>query len=43
MIGDPPTVAAGEMREPLKSFFLLVTLAKGTRYLVFAALTLAWL
>ena len=43
IIGDPLTVVAGILREPFWSFFLLVTLAKGTRYLVLAALTLAWI
>lgn len=43
VIGDPLTVVAGVLREPLVSFVLLVTLAKGARYLVLAALTLAWL
>lgn len=42
VIGDPLTVAAGVMREPLFTFLLLVTIAKGTRYLVLAAATLAW-
>ena len=43
IIGDPLTVVAGVMREPFWSFLLLVTLAKGARYLALAALTLAWL
>ncbi len=43
VVGDPITVVAGVLREPLLSFVLLVTLAKGARYLVLAALTLAWL
>ncbi len=34
IIGDPLTLAAGMMREPLWRFFLVVTLAKGGRYLV---------
>src|SRR5690606_10092446 len=34
LIGDPLTVIAGTLREPLWSFLLLVTLAKGARYLV---------
>lgn len=42
LIGDPLTVIAGVMKEPLITFFLLVTIAKGTRYLVLAAATLAW-
>lgn len=43
VVGDPLTVVAGLMREPLAPFLLLVAVAKGTRYLVLAALTLAWL
>lgn len=43
VVGDPLTVVAGVMREPFGSFLALVTLAKGVRYLVLAALTLAWL
>ena len=37
IIGDPLTLVAGVMREPLWRFLLLVTLAKGVRY---SALTL---
>lgn len=43
IIGDPLTVVAGILREPLWSFLLIVTLAKATRYLALAALTLEWL
>ncbi|SHM43218.1 membrane protein YqaA, SNARE-associated domain [Roseovarius litoreus] len=43
VIGDPLTVVAGLMREPLPSFLLLVTIAKGARYILLAAATLAWL
>ncbi|WP_407293830.1 YqaA family protein [Stutzerimonas zhaodongensis] len=43
IIGDPITVIAGTLREPLWSFLLLVTLAKGGRYLLLAAITLGWL
>lgn len=43
IIGDPLTVVAGLMKEPLVPFLCLVTVAKGTRYLVLAAVTLAWL
>lgn len=43
IIGDPITVVAGIMREPLLSFVFLVTLAKGLRYLFLAQLTLAWI
>ena len=37
-IGDPITVVAGLLREPLWSFTLLVGVAKGGRYMVIAAL-----
>jgi membrane protein YqaA with SNARE-associated domain len=43
IIGDPLTMVAGTLREPLWSFLLLVTLAKGGRYLVLAGVTLGWL
>ncbi|VVN32649.1 Inner membrane protein YqaA [Pseudomonas fluorescens] len=42
IIGDPLTLVAGVMREPLWRFVLLVTLAKGLRYAVLAAATLHW-
>jgi membrane protein YqaA with SNARE-associated domain len=42
IIGDPLTVVAGVMREPLWSFLLIVALAKGVRYLVLTAATLGW-
>ncbi|MGY2372970.1 YqaA family protein [Pseudomonas sp. SDO524_S393] len=42
IIGDPLTLVAGVMREPWWRFLLLVTLAKGLRYGVLAALTLQW-
>ncbi|WP_299933279.1 YqaA family protein [uncultured Pelagimonas sp.] len=42
IVGDPLTVMAGVLREPLWSFLLLVTIAKAGRYLVLAAVTLAW-
>ena len=42
VVGDPLTVVAGVMREPLLPFVVLVTLAKGGRYLVLAALVLGW-
>lgn len=41
-IGDPLTIVAGLMREPLWRFVLIVTLAKGGRYLLLAAATLGW-
>lgn len=42
IIGDPLTVVAGVMREPFWSFLLIVMLAKTTRYLALAAMTLGW-
>ncbi len=41
IIGDPLTVAAGVLREPLTSFLLLVALAKTGRYIAVAALALS--
>lgn len=43
IIGDPLTVIAGVMREPLWRFLLLVSLAKIGRYLVLAALVMRWI
>ncbi|WP_409319150.1 YqaA family protein [Pseudomonas sp. KCJK9016] len=43
VIGDPLTLIAGVMREPIGRFLLIVTLAKGARYGVLAMLTLGWL
>lgn len=43
IIGDPLTVIAGVMREPLWRFLLLVSLAKIGRYLVLAAIVMQWL
>ncbi len=40
VIGDPLTMVAGVMREPFWSFLLIVLVAKTTRYMVLAALTL---
>jgi len=40
IIGDPLTVIAGVMREPLLSFLVLVTVSKVGRYLALAAITL---
>ncbi|WP_236530828.1 YqaA family protein [Pseudomonas syringae] len=42
IIGDPLTLVAGVMREPLWRFLVLVTLAKSLRYGVLTALTLQW-
>ncbi|MBB3967286.1 MULTISPECIES: YqaA family protein [Rhizobium] len=40
VIGDPITVVAGVMKEPLPVFLLLVTIAKTARYAVLAVITL---
>ena len=40
IIGDPLTLAAGLLREPLPSFILIVAIAKLARYLVVAAIAL---
>ena len=42
IVGDPLTVIAGIMREPLWRFLLLVSISKIARYLLLAAVTLAW-
>ena len=39
-IGDPLTLVAGVLREPLGTFLLLVAIAKTARYLVLAWVTL---
>jgi len=38
VVGDPLTLVAGIMREPFWRFFLIVLAAKGTRYIVLAAI-----
>ncbi|MGE8064729.1 YqaA family protein [Pseudomonas sp. NPDC089569] len=43
VVGDPLTLVAGVMREPLGRFLLMVTLAKGARYGVLAVITLGWM
>ena len=43
IVGDPLTVVAGTLRQPLASFLMLVTIAKGSRYILLSALTLAWI
>ncbi len=43
IIGDPLTLVAGIMREPFWSFLALVSIAKGGRYLVLAAVVLGLL
>ena len=40
MIGDPLTVIAGVMREPLPTFVVLVAAAKMGRYVALAVLVL---
>ena len=40
IIGDPITLAAGVMREPLRTFLPWVVVAKAGRYFVVAAVTL---
>ncbi|WP_440223984.1 YqaA family protein [Dokdonella sp. MW10] len=40
IIGDPITLAAGVMREPLPRFLVLVAIAKTARYVVLAVATL---
>lgn len=42
IIGDPLTVVAGVLREPLWRFLLLVSIAKTGRYLVVYGLSVAW-
>ncbi|MBX3538419.1 MAG: DedA family protein [Chelatococcus sp.] len=42
IIGDPLTVVAGVLREPLPIFLALVTVAKVGRYAVLAAAALHW-
>jgi membrane protein YqaA with SNARE-associated domain len=43
VVGDPLTLIAGLLREPLWRFLCLVTLAKGGRYLALSALVAGWL
>ncbi|MCP1445754.1 membrane protein YqaA with SNARE-associated domain [Pseudomonas sp. GGS8] len=43
IIGDPLTLVAGVLREPLGRFLMIVTLAKGARYSVLALATLGWM
>ncbi|WP_288075310.1 YqaA family protein [Pseudomonas sp.] len=42
VIGDPLTLVAGVLREPLWRFVLIVTFAKGGRYLVLAGITMSF-
>ena len=43
VIGDPLTIVAGVLREPLPVFLLLVAIAKTSRYLAVVALTQGWM
>ncbi|RWQ87118.1 MAG: DedA family protein [Mesorhizobium sp.] len=43
VIGDPLTVVAGVLREPLWSFVAIVTIAKAGRYFALAGVVLNWL
>lgn len=43
VIGDPLTLVAGVLREPLPMFILLVAVAKTARYLAVGALSLGWI
>lgn len=40
LVGDPLTLAAGALREPLWRFLAIVTIAKGGRYVLLALATL---
>jgi membrane protein YqaA with SNARE-associated domain len=42
IVGDPLTVVAGVLREPLPIFLLLVGIAKTARYAVLAWIVLSW-
>lgn len=42
VIGDPLTLVAGILREPLWSFLLIVTIAKTVRHILVAALASQW-
>lgn len=42
-IGDPLTIVAGILREPLPIFLLLVSVAKIARYFVVAAISFGWM
>ena len=43
IIGDPLTIVAGVLREPLPVFIALIVLAKTARYLAVTGLTLGWM
>ncbi len=42
-IGDPLTIVAGVMHEPLPMFLILVTIAKVCRYLAVVSITFGWM
>ena len=42
-IGDPLTIMAGILREPLPTFLLLVSVAKIARYFAVAAISYGWM
>ncbi len=42
-IGDPLTIVAGVLREPLPIFLLLVSVAKIARYFAVAAISYGWM
>ena len=42
IIGDPITMVAGVLREPLWSFLLIVMVAKAARYLLLAVVAVGW-
>ncbi len=42
VIGDPLTLVAGVLREPLPMFIVLVAIAKTARYLIVGGLSLGW-
>ena len=42
-IGDPLTIVAGILREPLPIFLLLVSVAKIARYFAVAAISFGWM
>jgi membrane protein YqaA with SNARE-associated domain len=43
VIGDPLTVIAGVLREPLPTFVLMVAVAKTARYLAVVAMSSGWI
>ena len=42
LLGDPLTLAAGVLREPIVSFVIIVGIAKTIRYIAVTAITLSW-